>query len=71
MRKVNFGVMSSKRCSRCSKKIKKNVADRKPEDDTSLLCYKCYRVSEKARMHYINMHPRKKRIEANLKVRRY
>ena len=53
-KKVDFKVLSEKTCSEpgCSRKIKKNVADRYP-DEENLFCYFHYQVNIRKNHKYL------------------
>ena len=60
-------VMSDRKCSApgCNKPIKLRMVELKD----ARLCYKHYCKKEANRAHYVNAHPRRKRIEKNLPVK--
>jgi hypothetical protein len=65
MKKHPHTKLSSTKCLRCSKLIKQNLIDRKPDAG---LCYKCHRISTGKPSYH---QPRRKRIEAELPVHNY
>ena len=65
MRKSHsYDELSDKRC-KCGKRIKARLADR---FDT---CYACYAKAEALRGHFINVKPRKKRLDSGLPTKTY
>lgn len=72
-KKVDFSVLSEKRCIVCGKPLKKNVTDRNPDAD---MCYKHYQIIiRKNPLVYIDIPSavymkisKEKRIEINQQV---
>ena len=62
MKKLNYTVKSTQKCSHCNTVLKQNLLDKKPG---AKLCYKCHRISTGKPIHHV---PRRKRLEAGLPV---
>lgn len=62
MQKLSYDIKSTKKCSSCSKMLKQNLLDKKPQ---ATLCYKCHRVSIGKPTYHV---PRQKRLTAKLPV---
>jgi len=63
--KLAYNILSNLTC-KCGKAIKQNLVDKK--NLSSLLCYKCYRVSTGKPSYHV---PRASRIAADLPVHNY
>jgi len=62
MKKLSYSVLSTHKCSRCSKPLKQNLIDRKSH---ATLCYKCFRISNGKPAHHV---AHRKRVDLNLSV---